>query len=372
MSYALHACDAFDFPFILVSKLLDLSEAESRKPELIRRAAEAWRAAPQTGQHFLSIFERHWTALPAEEALAITREIVKATLEGPPINSAGTYDPEGTVTITDGRENTLFQIFHTIRNLDPALAESLTSDHQQLAAAVRRYPDGMRSVWKEAEARYAAAADEGRPRGYFMAGSPRDFPYMKSLRQASEDSDFGPAIAHALEQYAEDTAPDNPNLAPRDVWPSTGAFRDILYRAGKQMGSAATVYLDRIPEPDLRMFAQIELAAALAGLPELRTPRCEYRPRGVPALTAAVREAVPGKITTVENLSDKGPGEPRIRCPKCNWSPGAEDRWACHCGHTWNTFDTGGVCPGCMFQWTNTQCLRCAEWSAHSDWYTQD
>jgi len=37
---------------------------------------------------------------------------------------------------------------------------------------------------------------------------------------------------------------------------------------------------------------------------------------------------------------------PRIRCPLCDWSPGKEDEWFCTCGHQWNTFDTGGVCPG--------------------------
>lgn len=62
-------------------------------------------------------------------------------------------------------------------------------------------------------------------------------------------------------------------------------------------------------------------------------------------------------------------GEGRIRCPLCGWEPRAEDRWWCDCGHEWNTFDTGGVCPGCMKQWTMTKCPACGRWSAHSDWY---
>jgi hypothetical protein len=36
---------------------------------------------------------------------------------------------------------------------------------------------------------------------------------------------------------------------------------------------------------------------------------------------------------------------PRIRCLLCGWSPRKDDRWMCSCGHRWNTFDTGGVCP---------------------------
>src|SRR6266852_8293404 len=39
---------------------------------------------------------------------------------------------------------------------------------------------------------------------------------------------------------------------------------------------------------------------------------------------------------------------PRIRCPLCGWSPRKDDRWSCSCGHEWNTFDTGGVCPACL------------------------
>jgi hypothetical protein len=63
------------------------------------------------------------------------------------------------------------------------------------------------------------------------------------------------------------------------------------------------------------------------------------------------------------------PSGPRIRCPLCGWSPHKEDHWSCTCGHEWNTFDTGGVCPACLHQWTETQCLSCSRWSAHSLWY---
>lgn len=67
-----------------------------------------------------------------------------------------------------------------------------------------------------------------------------------------------------------------------------------------------------------------------------------------------------------------GPKGPRIRCPRCGWRPRAQDRWMCHCHHVWNTFDTGGVCPGCLYQWKITQCLACGQMSPHSDWYAHD
>ena len=50
---------------------------------------------------------------------------------------------------------------------------------------------------------------------------------------------------------------------------------------------------------------------------------------------------------------------PRLRCPLCGWVPGRNDRWACNCGHWWNTFDTGGACPDCLYQWTTTHSVQC-------------
>jgi hypothetical protein len=60
-----------------------------------------------------------------------------------------------------------------------------------------------------------------------------------------------------------------------------------------------------------------------------------------------------------------------IRCPLCGWSPRKNSRWMCDCKHVWNTFDTGGICPACLYQWTSTMCPSCLRWSPHSDWYAQ-
>jgi hypothetical protein len=66
------------------------------------------------------------------------------------------------------------------------------------------------------------------------------------------------------------------------------------------------------------------------------------------------------------------PSGPRIRCPLCGWSPRKEDKWFCECGHSWNTFDTGGICPARLHHWTETQCLSCSQWSPHSLWYPEN
>ena len=77
---------------------------------------------------------------------------------------------------------------------------------------------------------------------------------------------------------------------------------------------------------------------------------------------------------------DAGLSPARIRCPLCSWQPSPSSRWHCMqmgppenfsggCGHSWNTFDTRGVCPGCTYQWRHTWCFGCHRPSPHDDWY---
>ncbi len=85
--------------------------------------------------------------------------------------------------------------------------------------------------------------------------------------------------------------------------------------------------------------------------------------------------------STIKETKDKETKDyPHIRCPKCNWQPKKESLWFCSncdapeyfyeaCGTAWNTFDTGGKCPGCKHQWRWTSCLSCSQWSLHNDWY---
>ena len=62
----------------------------------------------------------------------------------------------------------------------------------------------------------------------------------------------------------------------------------------------------------------------------------------------------------------------QIWCPGCEWKPSPSSRWICApsgCHHTWNTFDTGGVCPACTKVWKTTACLSCHKHYPHEDWY---
>jgi hypothetical protein len=83
-----------------------------------------------------------------------------------------------------------------------------------------------------------------------------------------------------------------------------------------------------------------------------------------------VVEHQPAALQEAETGNVGGGGE--IRCPLCAWRPGQKDLWICRCNHAWNTFDTGGVCPNCLYQWEYTQCFACHGWSLHSDWYPKN
>ena len=359
LEFVMHYGEASTFPFSIASMLMD-RVSEQERLALLRRAVEAWRESHDN--RFVWLLKYRWKLLPEEEARDIVREVVRVTLDEPDKPIQATYDQEGTTKITSFREHTLFEVLHILRHLDEPLAESLFASHPQFAAAARRFPYGMESISQEAEERKKS---EGERRGGFVtvASSSRDFPYLGALRQGSQDGDFEPAIEHAQQQYRKDTAPEDPNRAPAEFWPSTSRFRSILYAAGKRIGEDAARYLAPIGDPDLRLFAKIELAAALVGLPEFHGMQIEYRPRSVRAQRQMPRPT--------EGPPVLGPSGETIRCPKCNWAPHHNDRWLCKCGHSWNTFETGGFCPACRYQWKVTGCLSCGETSAHSDWYVR-
>jgi hypothetical protein len=289
--YVIHCDVPFSFPFGYATNLMHKLDDE-RRLTVLRRAIDAWRASrdgelmpkhgiPQIGGqsdlipllhlqlHFIHLFQWQWKILPPEEALTVVREIVRIAMEQPDLGTSAGYGED--IRITSSREHVLFEVLHILRHLDASLAESLIANHEQLAVAARRYPDGHETIYQESEERRKQLVASGATcgSGFVMAGEPRDFAYQMALRQSSQGGDFGPSIDHALERYRDDTAPDSPNQAPKSFWPSTCAFRTILYSAGKRLGPEAVILLDRIPDDDLRLFAQIELAAALAGLPEL-------------------------------------------------------------------------------------------------------
>jgi hypothetical protein len=290
--YVVHSNVPFGFPFGYAANLMQ-KLGDERRLIVLRRAMDAWRAPQdselmrkhgiphEAGQgklihdghhqmHFIRLFQYRWTMLPPEEALAVVREIVSIALDRPDLGTSARY-PD--VHITSSREHVLFEVLHVLRHLDPPLAESLIASHSQLAAAAQRYPNGTETMHREMELqadehrKQMAASGENGGGIFMMAGDPRDFDRLKALHRSSRQGDFGPSIEHALELYREDTDPNSPNQALKAFWPSACSFRATLYGAGKRLGPNAATLLDEISDDDLRLFAQIEFAAALAGLP---------------------------------------------------------------------------------------------------------
>jgi hypothetical protein len=142
----------------------------------------------------------------------------------------------------------------------------LIDSHGQLAAAARRYPNGLDTIHEELEAemkRRQSTGEAGEGHGYAMAGDPSGFDRQLRLMDAARTGEFARSIEDALTTYDEDTR----NYAPKEYWPSTGAFRTVFCKAGQRLGTDAVKLLEQIPDNDLRLFAFIELAAALEGAP---------------------------------------------------------------------------------------------------------
>ncbi len=206
----------------------------------------------------------------------------------------------------------------------------------------------MQSV-AERERKFDPARDD-----VILIGDSDTMPIAEALA-----TDFDAAFQEAHQAFASDTDKDNPNDAPKECWPSTQQFRHIRFKAGQHQGPAASKHLDRIPDPDLRLFAQIELCAGMEGLPQIggvtvgRSPQCT--PLSSDEIDQFFGQPLPG-----------------IRCPKCNWIPRAKNQWSCKCEQHWNTFDTRGLCPGCGHQWEITGCLQCGVMSPHAEWYVDN
>jgi hypothetical protein len=393
--YALLDENSASFPFSIVGNVLHhldpkRPESAARRLMLLRRAVDAWRRThfddPQHERsQFMRLFAHSWSEFPAEEALAITRTIVAQATSWPDMGANAGYPSE--IRFTSDRQHTLFQVLHILRHLDPALAQSLVDSHDQLATAARRYPNGFETINEEAEAeaerRRAEAATRGGGGGggYIMTGDRRDRAAQLRLMEATRSGDFAPSIEDAIEKYREDTEPATQNYAPKEYWPSTGAFRQLFYEAGRRLGSEAATLLERIPDDDLRLFATIELAAARAGAPaelsifQMKQPRPRNQPptRNSPGFR-------PDRTIASMSVSSEGANGPTmrspdgrlVRCPKCLFHPPADHRWICKCDHVWNAFETVGHCPSCHVNWVVIVCPRCGEVADRQRWYAPE
>jgi hypothetical protein len=345
------------FPLYFVGNLSRECPDDETRLKLLRVSAQAFRnqdpddSHPHERQSFGGIFGRYWHLLPAGEARPLLLEIVDAVFkqEAESHRFPLTGEP-GEPELTE-QEHLMFGLLPAMQSLEPDLPQSLFQKHPQLAAAAHRHPKGMQSIW-DSQPKFNRALDDA-----MTVGDSSIMPMPEAIA-----TDFKAPFREAGKLYAKDSNPENPNTAPKDCWPSAREFRNILFKAGQHLGWGAGKYLNRISDPDLRLFAQIELCAGAEDLPQLGSFSA-FRPSKAPPqrhLSGAELEKI------------FGPELPGIRCPKCQWKPRAKVLWSCKCGHHWNTFDTRGLCPGCGHQWELTGCLQCGAMSPHLEWYAEN
>jgi hypothetical protein len=256
------------YPFSAAMEAIDRSRNNVEARRNILRAAIRARLGESgsSAEGFDTVFSMWFRILPAEEAAAAVRKIARRIIEEPDGQTDTKFSSGSSVAqFSSIRESRLFGIFGPLASLDPEEADSLCSKYRQLAAAAVSFPRGYHSEATEPHEEnpsQESAAQCTQP-DYITVGHHRLLPMPKALK-----TEFREPFDEALRLYARDTDPANPNLAPRECWPSATEFRNILYKAGQHEGHAAARYLDRIPDRDLRLFAQIELIAGAKGLPQ--------------------------------------------------------------------------------------------------------
>ena len=344
------------FPLHFVNNLDQECRDDETRRKLLELAIREWRnpapreAGPEerfAGPSFTGLFGRYWNFLPHDVAALVLRELVDQVLDMEPelCDYTLTENPEDP-KLASVQEFLLFRLVPALQHLEPDLARSVLEGRPQLAEAVKRFPLGVQSV-QNAQRKYDPSRDD-----LVVIGNSELMPIAEALA-----TDFEAAFRHAHSSFASDTDPEWPNGAHKECWPSTREFRHILFKAGQHQGLEAVKHLDRISDTDLRLFAQIELCAAIAGLPQLGGLSTQHPPKRRRILSPAELDELFGAAL------------PGIHCPKCKWPPRTKNLWTCKCGHQWNTFDTRGLCPGCESQWEITQCLQCGATSPHPEWY---
>ena len=313
--YLSDPASAEDYPFDAARQAMARASDDAARLQLLRNAISVMRrqlaSGPARSLHgparFPSMFTRWWRLLPVDEATEVVRDLVRAILAEPDGPISASVDD---VRFSTRREHEVFQILGPLRHLDPQLADSLIREYPQLAVAAARYPYGPESMDAAAHERIAReprSVTAEQPH-YIMVGQ-RLIPISEAL-----ETDFRDAFDLALRLYAREIDPEHPNDAPQECWPSAQEFRNVLYKAGQHEGRTAVRHLERIPDPALRLLAQIELAAALAGLPQIGGISISPGPRGFRQSMAMLERDRQSGPSPVPPFAAMGPRTP-VRKP---------------------------------------------------------
>jgi hypothetical protein len=259
------------FPYGAATDILRLAKDDDARRGILRSALRATGQSVDVDWHELrSLFvllKFHWRLLPHGEARDEVRRLVRL-IRAKPDDLRGSIrigGPRGTVTFSSQGSSLLFELLGPLRRFDPELADVAIREESELARAAERYPDGLDTDSGQPSSRPSAEALEQWKRDW--TGFALGYGFFKI--EDEKNGDFKSSFEHALRSYARDADPARPNPYPRECWPSAEDFRVILYAAGRYDGETGARLLDRIPDGVLRLFAEIEFAAGIAGLPQI-------------------------------------------------------------------------------------------------------
>jgi hypothetical protein len=258
-----------EFPYHAAFETISCTKDNGTRADILRSGLRACRRDDSTWHSFdslLQLFRFHWRLLPEDEARDAVRSLVRIMRERPDERLNGSFGGlHGTVTFSSYRSSLLFALLGPLKRLDFELANDVIGENRELRRAAEVYPFGHDMEINPPVEQSSAEALEQWKRDWtgFALG-------LQFFRIEDEkNDDFKNSFEYALRSYARDADPRRPNPYPRECWPSAEDFRVILYAAGRYDRQSGARLLDRIPDPGLRLFAEIEFAAAIAGLEQI-------------------------------------------------------------------------------------------------------
>ena len=259
------------FPYGAAAETIRHAKDDDARRDIVRSGLRAWhRRADRAWQSLGSLLELlrfQWGLLPDEEARDAVRSLVGIMRERPDEGLQGSFGgPHGSVTFSSYRPSLLFALLGPLKRLDSALANAVIGENRELRRAAELYPFGYDiEVDPPVEQPLSAEALEQCKRDWTGFSLGLQFFRIEDER----NGDYKSSFEHALRSYARDADRARPNPFPRECWPSAEDFRVILYAAGRHDGEGGARLLDRIPDVVLRLFAEIEFAAGIAGLAQM-------------------------------------------------------------------------------------------------------
>lgn len=259
-----------EFPYAAASETITSAKDDDTRRDILRSGLRAWHRRSDGAWHslhsLLQLLRFHWRLLPDDEARDAVQSLVGIIRKQPDQRLNGRFGgPHGTVTFSSQRPSQLFALLGPLKRLDSELANAVIGENRELRRAAEIYPFGHDTAFDRPVEQLSAEALEQWKRDWtgFALGS--QFFRIEDER----NGDFKNSFEHALRAYARDSDRARPNPYPRECWPSAEDFRVILYAAGRYDGESGARLLDRIPDVVLRLFAEIEFAAGIAGLAQI-------------------------------------------------------------------------------------------------------